>query len=141
MRKILFALTACLFAAQAHATDVTFGKAAGKHPNLYDAMNDAEIRKPVAALIINERLPHWVKGIVKSNNYVTGPALVVTTPTPGATVYKACRSHNCAADRFEIMITPHQHHAFGLLRDGKELRFVGHPNEKAEAVLKAAISQ
>lgn len=141
MRKILIALTVSLIAAQAHAADVTFAKAPAKHPNLYDTMSDAAARKPVATLIINERVPHWVKGIVKSTNYVTGPNLTVLTPIPGALVYKACRSHNCAGDRFEIVVTPHNHHAFGLLRDGKDLRFVGHPGEKAEAVLKAAINQ
>ena len=141
MRKRLFALTVSLIAAQAHAADVTFAKAPAKHPNLYDTMNDAAARKPLAALIINERLPHWVKGIVKSTNYVTGPNLTVLTPIPDAMVYKACRTHDCSGERFEMIVTPHQKHAYGLLREGKKLRVVGHPGDKAEAVLRAAMAQ
>lgn len=123
----------------AHGEDVKFKKDPAQ-PDLYKAMEIGHIARPIAALIRSERVPHWVKGIGKNRNYVTAPGLLVEAPLPGALVLKACETADCA-ERFEVIVTPHENHAFGLLMEGKNMRFIGHPKEKSEAVLKAAITQ
>jgi hypothetical protein len=146
MRKTLLAAALTLASFQAFATEVKPPPVAFKHadaplPLLYDALKNSTIRKPIAALIAGERLPHWAKGIIKNRNYTTAAPLLVETPLPGAIVYKACRRHDCSGDQLMILVTPHKNHAYGLLKQGKGTRFVGHPHEKGQAVLKAAAQQ
>ena len=139
IRLALLALAIALTGFHARGEDVKFKKDPGQ-PDLYKAMETGHLARPIAALIREERLPHWVKGIGKNRNYVTAPGLLVEAPLPGAIVFKACETADCA-ERFEVMVTPHENHAFGVMIEGKNLRFVGHPKERTEAVLRAAIQQ
>jgi hypothetical protein len=141
MRFALFAAAILFTAFQAHAEDVKFAPTDPSKPYLFDALKDKTIRKPIVALITTEDLPHWAKGIIKNRNYTAQPVLTTILPLPGATVYNACEAHNCGDARISILVTPHKNHAYGLLKEGKATRFVGHPKEQVEKILRAAMAQ
>lgn len=140
MRKIVFSIGLALLATTAFAEDVKFAPTDPTKPYLFDALKDKAIRKPIVALITSEDLPHWAKGIIKNRNYVAQPVLTTISPLPGTTIYNACEAHNCGDARISILVTPHKNHAYALLKEGKALRFVGHPKEQAEQILRAAMA-
>lgn len=139
-RLALLALALSAIGLSAHAEDVKFAPVDPSKPYLFDALKDKSIRRPIVALITTTDVPHWAKGIIKNRNYVAEPVLTTVSPLPGATVYNACEAHNCGDSRISILVTPHKNHAYGLLKEGKTLRFVGHPKEEAEKILRAAMA-
>lgn len=140
MRFALIAAAILLTAFQAQADDVKFAPPGPKKTYLSDALKDRTTRKPIVTLIISENLPHWAKGIIKNHNYTALPALTTISPLPGATVYNVCEAHDCGDARISILVTPHKKQAYALLKQGKTLRFVGHPKEQSEKILKAAMA-
>ncbi|MCD2175931.1 Ivy family c-type lysozyme inhibitor [Rhizobium sp. C4] len=141
MRLALIAAAVLMTGFHAQAEDVKFAPTDAKKPYLMDALKDKSIRAPVVALITREELPHWAKGIIKNRNYTAQPVLTTISPLPGTDVYNACEAHNCSDNRISILITPHKHHAYALLKEGKTLRFVGGPKAQQQAILSAAMGK
>ena len=141
MRIALIAAAVLMSGIHAQAEDVKFAPTDPSKPYLFDALKDKTIRAPVVTLIISEDLPHWAKGIIKNRNFVAEPVLTTETPLPGTQVYNACEAHNCGENRISIMVTPHRHHAYALLKEGKSLKFFGHPKPEEQAILSAAMAK
>jgi hypothetical protein len=141
MRFALIATAVLISGVQALAQDVKFAPTDPSKPYLFDALKDKTIRAPIVTLITSEDFPHWAKGIIKNRNFVAEPVMITETPFPGTEVYNACEAHNCGENRISILVTPHRHHAYALLKQGKTLKFFGHPKPEEEAILSAAMGK
>ncbi|HZG28880.1 Inhibitor of vertebrate lysozyme (Ivy) [Ensifer adhaerens] len=141
MRFAMIAAAVVLTGFHAQAEDVKFAPTDSKKPYLFDALKDKSLRGPIVSLVIHEEMPHWAKGIIKNRNYTAQPVLTTITPLPGTEVYNACEAHYCSENRISILVTPHRHHAYALLKEGKTLRFIGKPKPQQQAILSAAMAK
>lgn len=138
LKRLCILLIACLVPALAGAAEVRIGPGEVSNPYLFAAMRDAKTRQPVVALLSAQSLPAWTKAIVNGGNYVAGPSRAVLSPMAGATVYNACKPHDCGYNNIQILVTADKKRAYALLQIDNRQIFLGAPDDVAKAVLKAA---
>lgn len=128
-------------AAAAIATLIILPAAAEDY--LFDALKKPANKKAWATMMKGVKdLPPWIAQISKGGNYVGTP---VTNATVGDgtdiyTFYRACKAHDCADNKLEVVFTADGSRAFAVLViPDKPPRWFGAPDATMQAALTKAI--
>jgi hypothetical protein len=86
-------------------------------------------------------LPDWTSEITKPRgNYVGTPVDHVTIAGTRYELFNACKAHDCADNRLEVMFAPNGAQAWGaILVDGKAVTLLGAPSQVQQDALKKAV--
>jgi hypothetical protein len=109
---------------------------------LGDAVKSPAYAQSLAKLLKSAgHLPEWTNELLKSRgNYVGTPVAHVTIAGTRYELFNACKAHDCADNRIEVMFAPKGTKAWGAIRiDGKNVSYLGAPSPAQQSALKAAV--
>ncbi len=86
-------------------------------------------------------LPEWTNELTnRRGNYVGTPVDHVTIAGTRYELFNACKAHDCADNRIEVMFAPNGTQAWGaILIEGKSVSYLGAPSPAQQSALKAAV--
>jgi len=116
--------------------------AAAAEVYLADAIKSPTYAQALTKLLKSAgHLPDWTHGLLnRRGDYVGTPVVHVTVAGTRYELFHACKAHDCADNRIEVMFAPHGTRAWGaIVIDGKDAAYLGGPNPAQQSALKAAV--
>ena len=116
--------------------------AAAAEMYLADAIKSPPYAQALAKLLKSGgHLPEWTNELLKQRgNYVGTPVTHVTVAGARYDLFSACKAHDCADNRIEVMFAPKGTRAWAaIMIDGKNVTYLGTPNPAQQSALKAAV--
>lgn len=107
---------------------------------LFDVLDKPRYKKSWDALLGEEKhLAPWLARYAKTRNGPTTPGTTITLGGARYQVHAVCKAHDCGDNMFHVLFAPGGARAWGLLlKDEKDERFFGNPDEEKKNALRTA---
>ena len=105
--------------------------AAAAEPYLFDVIKKPAYARALTSLLQGARgLPEWTRSLTAARgDYVGVPAEYVTIGGTRYELFNACKPHDCADSRVEVMFAPNGAQAWaGVYETGKPIVWLGAPS-------------
>ncbi len=109
---------------------------------LFDAVKKPAYARSLRGLLQGARgLPGWTRNLLSARgNYVGTPAEYVTVEGTQYELFNACKAHECADSRFEVMFSPGGTQAWaGVYESGRPIIWLGAPSPAQQAAIKGPL--
>lgn len=114
---------------------------AAKDVYLFELLKQAPYRAAWTEMLKGEAVPGWVASYAKTFNGPASPVTAVTVGGESDTLAWVCKTHDCRDNQLHVLFAPGGSRAWALLSEDSQQRFLGHPTESVQAVLKQAMQQ
>lgn len=107
---------------------------------LFDALARPAYNKAWNALFLGEKnVDDWLAQYAKTKNGPAGRGKTVRLGDARYQINSVCKTHDCGDNRFFVLFSANGARAWGfLLKNMKDERFFGNPDEEKKKVLRAA---
>ena len=109
---------------------------------LWDIITKPAYKHSLNTIVAGQPVDPWVKGLLKGDDGVSGPGKDVTIGQSKFELYNACEPHNCGGNFLYVLFTPGGGQAWAVFtKEGKIVRYYGHPDSAKQRALKNATVQ
>ncbi len=109
-------------------------------PYLFEMLNRPTYQKAWNGLFVAEKdIDVWLAKYAKTKNGPAGPGAIVVIGNKRYQANTVCKPHDCEDNRFVVLFAPDEAKAWGmLLKNQRDERYFGHPDEEVKKALRAA---
>jgi len=120
-----------------------FGSAnAAELAYLWDIITKPAYKHSLNVIVAHQPLDPWVRGLLSGDDGVSGPGKTVSVGPATYELYNACQPHNCGGNYLYVLFTPGGTGAWALFtKEGRIVRYYGHPDAAKQKVLSDAIGR
>lgn len=107
---------------------------------LFEVLAKSTYYKSWNALFVGEEnVDYWLAKYAKTKNGPAAPGIPVNLGDARYQINKVCKTHDCGNNQFFVLFAPNGVQAWGfLLKNRKDERFFGNPNEEKKKALRTA---
>lgn len=112
-------------------------------PYLFEMLDRPTYHAAWNTLFVDEEgVDTWLTQYADTRNGPAGPGSVVVIDDSPYQLNTVCKTHDCGDNRFLVLFTPDGTKAWGmLLKDRRDERYFGHPDEEIKNALRSAAYQ
>ena len=109
---------------------------------LWDIITKPAYKHAINSIVSGQPVEPWVQGLLQGEDGVSGAGKTVVIGSTTFELYNACQPHNCGGNFLYVLFTPGGGQAWAVFtKDGKIVRYYGHPDMAKQRVLKSATPQ